>query len=96
MHINPRSNQEPANDSLPLTGSFVINLLKQNKKELDTESSSSWKYHVFEPEDGEDVADITPPDELPEVFDLDRQIVYYLGGFTAFREKLRVKLCSDC
>ena len=96
MHINPRSNQEPSNDSLPLSGSLVINLLKKNKKELETENSSSWKHHVFEPQDEDDVADVTLPDELPDLFDLDRQIVYYLGGFTAFRKKLRSKLCSDC
>ena len=95
MHINPRTNQEPSNDSLPLSGSFVINLLRENKKELDTESLS-WESHVFEPESDEEAEEVTLPDDLPDIFDIDRQIVYYLGGFTAFRRKLRLDLCHDC
>ena len=94
IHTRPRTNQEPSNDALPLTGSIVIKLLKANSKELETESPSGLEPYSYDADDGN--CDAVLPDELPDVTGLDREVVYYLAGFTAFRKKLRQKLCPDC
>ena len=94
IHTRPRTNQESSNEALPLTGSVVIKLLKANSKELETESLLGHEPYLYDTED--ENSDAVLPDELPDVTGLDREIVYYLAGFTTFRKKFRLKLCSDC
>ena len=96
IHTKPRTNHESPNDVLPFSGSLVIQLLKSNSKELETDYLAPEEQFCFEDEDnGEEEATIMA-DELPEIGDIDRQIVYYLAGFSAFRKKLDKQLCSSC
>ena len=96
IHTNPRTNQESFNDSLPFCGSFVIKLLKDNHKELETDNSAPEDQYFFPEEYFDEDEDMVPVDELPDIDDLDRQIVYHLTGFSTFRKKLNGQLCAHC
>ncbi|GAV05026.1 hypothetical protein RvY_15214 [Ramazzottius varieornatus] len=95
IHIGPRTNQEPGGDENPFSGAETIQLLKTIKKELETEDLPDEVY-FFQNDEELDEAELVMPDELPEVEALNRQIVYYLGGFSTYRRRVNTKLCFEC
>ena len=101
IHTRPRTNYESSDDVLPFSGSLVIQLLKSNSKDLETEYVSPEEQYFCENEECDDADDddgenMVLADELPDIGDIDRQIVYYLAGFTTFRKQLNRQLCLCC
>ena len=74
----------------------MIKLLKESSKEFETEQLRPDRACSFEEENFDEDEDMVLPDELPDIDDLDRQIVYYLAGFSTYRKKLHGLLCSNC
>ena len=71
-------------------------MLKDNHKELETDNSAPEDQYFFPEEYFDEDEDMVPVDELPDIDDLDRQIVYHLTGFSTFRKKLNGQLCAHC
>ena len=74
----------------------MIKLLKESSKEFETEQLRPDRACSFEEENFDEDEDMVLPDELPDIDDLDRQIVYYLAGFGTYLKKLHGLLCSNC
>ena len=99
IHTKPRTNRESSIEALPFSGSLVIQLLKSNSKDLETNYLPPEEQYFGEGENNDyddDEEDFVPTDQLPDIGDIDRQIVYYLAGFTTFRKQLNRKLCPCC
>ena len=70
--------------------------MEEKHRELETEKNPPEERYFCAEENFNEEEEMVLADEFSETNDLDRQVVYYLAGFSTFREKLNRKLCADC